>query len=75
MLVWDGYISSLRTRRVDEVLALLNLDHSTGDGKGRERALQGWTVRSGEELHTWPVGYLCWVIGVRDGDTGTGTEE
>lgn len=62
VLVVDGYVSSMRTRSAGEVLALLN----RGDGKGK--SLQGWKVRSGQEMHTWPVGYMNWVIGVRENE-------
>jgi hypothetical protein len=60
VLVVDGYVSSMRTRSAEEVLALLDRDGS------REKALQGWRIRSGQEMHTWPVGYTSWVIGVRE---------
>ena len=25
----------------------------------------GWTVKSGQEQHTWPTGYMTWVIGLK----------
>ena len=53
-------MSSMRTRSAEEVLALLDRDGS------REKALQGWRIRSGQEMHTWPVGYTSWVFGVRE---------
>lgn len=26
----------------------------------------GWTVKSGQEQHTFPTGYMTWVIGVKE---------
>lgn len=60
VLVVDGYVSSMRTRSAEEVLALLDRDGS------KEKALKGWKIKSGQEMHTWPVGYTNWVIGVRE---------
>jgi hypothetical protein len=38
VLVFDGYVSSLRTRTAEE---------------------------DGHEQHTWPTGYVTWVIGTK----------
>ena len=59
VLVGDGYVSSMRTRSPEEVLALLDREGS------KEKVLAGWKVRSGQDMHTWPVGYMNWIIGVR----------
>ncbi|KAI9844009.1 MAG: hypothetical protein M1837_005944 [Sclerophora amabilis] len=56
VLIFDGYISSLRTRSVDEVLGLL-------DGKAAQTA--GWKFTSGSEMHTWPIGHMIWIVGVK----------
>lgn len=56
MLVFDGIISSLRTRSAEEVEALMN--KSGADTRG-------WKVMSGRERHTWPTGYMTWVMGVK----------
>lgn len=58
VLVVDGYISSLRTRTPEEVLALWK--KANGDD------LEGWKIMSGRECHTWPIGYMSWVIGVKE---------
>ena len=53
VLVFDGYISSLRTRTPDEfrhLLATCGADTS------------GWEIQSGSDLHLWPCGYLNWII-------------
>lgn len=57
VLVFDGYISSLRTRSAEEVQALMKECGASCDG---------WTVRSGHEQHTWPTGYLTWIVAIKD---------
>ncbi|KAI3320336.1 hypothetical protein HD806DRAFT_242128 [Xylariaceae sp. AK1471] len=54
VLVFDGYISSLRTRTADEVEVLLRTcgADDTAD----------WVVRSGSETFLWPCGHLTWII-------------
>ncbi|KAI6714216.1 hypothetical protein JHW43_003253 [Diplocarpon mali] len=56
VLVFDGYVSSLRTRSADEVQALMKECGASCDG---------WTVKSGQAQHTFPTGYMTWVIGVK----------
>ncbi|KAH6679304.1 hypothetical protein B0J14DRAFT_294651 [Halenospora varia] len=56
VLVFDGYISSLRTRSAEEVQALMKECGASCDG---------WSVKSGHEQHTFPTGYMTWVIGVK----------
>ncbi|OAG41440.1 hypothetical protein AYO21_04382 [Fonsecaea monophora] len=53
--VWDGYISCLRTRTPEEVEALLH--RHVGSEK-----LVNWKFKSGQACHTWPIGYLNWII-------------
>ncbi|KAI0875818.1 hypothetical protein GGS24DRAFT_454032 [Hypoxylon argillaceum] len=54
VLVFDGIISSLRTRTADEVEVLLR---TCGAGDTTD-----WVVRSGSEIFLWPCGHLTWVI-------------
>ncbi|KAG4417301.1 hypothetical protein IFR04_009591 [Cadophora malorum] len=56
VLVFDGYVSSLRTRSAEEVQALMKECGASCDG---------WTVKNGQEQHTWPTGYMTWVIGIK----------
>ncbi|KAJ5051884.1 uncharacterized protein L3040_001647 [Drepanopeziza brunnea f. sp. 'multigermtubi'] len=56
VLVFDGYVSSLRTRSAEEVQALMKQCGASCDG---------WTVKNGQEQHTWPTGYMTWVIGIK----------
>jgi|SRR5271167_5093037 len=57
VLVFDGYVSSLRTRSAEEVQALMKECGASTDG---------WTIKSGQEQHTWPTGYMNYVIGVKE---------
>lgn len=54
-LVYDGYISSLRTRTPAEVERLMVR------ANGGKR-LEGWRLESGAECHTWPMGWMGWVV-------------
>ncbi|CZS92709.1 uncharacterized protein RAG0_03234 [Rhynchosporium agropyri] len=56
VLVFDGYVSALRTRSAEEVQALM---------KDCGASCDGWTVKSGKEQHTWPTGYMTWIIGTK----------
>lgn len=58
VLVFDGWMSSLRTRTPEEVEALLR---SCG-AEGGEEELRRWEVRSGREMFFWPTGNLNWII-------------
>ncbi|KAE8453223.1 hypothetical protein EG329_011290 [Mollisiaceae sp. DMI_Dod_QoI] len=57
VLVFDGFISSMRTRTSEEVQALM---------KECGASCNGWTVKSGQEQHTFPTGCMTWVIGVKE---------
>ena len=54
VLVFDGYISSLRTRTPDEVEVLLRTCGANGT--------DGWVMKSGDALHLWPFGYVNWIV-------------
>lgn len=64
----DGFVSCLRTRTFDEVVALVDevlgkpgSSHLKGTGVTVRR--RDWTFTSVRMLHTWPVGYLNAVVG------------
>ncbi|KAM7202529.1 hypothetical protein V8F33_002749 [Rhypophila sp. PSN 637] len=60
VLVFDGWMSALRTRTAEEVEVLLRTCGVEGqDVEG------SWEVRSGKEKFMWPVGELNWVVCVR----------
>lgn len=54
VVVFDGLVSSLRTRWGEEVERLM-----VGDR-------QGWKVDCGGAQHTWPCGDASWVLGTRE---------
>ncbi|KAI9827467.1 MAG: hypothetical protein M1832_004817 [Thelocarpon impressellum] len=54
VLILDGWVSCLRTRTAGEVKALL-------EGQG----VEGWAFGDGEETHTWPMGKLSYIVGVK----------
>jgi hypothetical protein len=56
VLVFDGWISGLRTRTPDEVEALLRTCGAD------EEELSKWELRSGRDCHLPPVADLNWVI-------------
>jgi hypothetical protein len=53
VLVFDGLISSLRTRTPEEVELLLRTCGADSED---------WVVESGQEQFLWPTGYLTWVV-------------
>ncbi|SPQ26796.1 3b288a8e-4285-4802-bdd6-8b3f1d7911ff [Thermothielavioides terrestris] len=61
VLVFDGWMSCLRTRTPDEVVALLR----TCGAEGGEAEIQKWEVKSGREEFMWPVGSVHWIICVK----------
>lgn len=69
VVVYDGVISSLRTRTPAEVLQLIKGGGSaagsdTKDGDGIE--WEKWCFSSGTETHTWPLGEMNWFVGVKE---------
>lgn len=76
IMSFDGFISSLRTRKFEEVMKLV--DEGKGGGgrplevspirrgpklnwKTAER--EGWTFSGGKEMHTFPLGYMNYFVG------------
>ena len=55
VVVFDGYVSSLRTRTGDEILAML-------EQKG---PVKGWDFWQGNEFHTFPIGEMSYFIGLK----------
>ncbi|KAI9699116.1 MAG: hypothetical protein M1836_003305 [Candelina mexicana] len=59
VITLDGYVSALRTRTPDEILALVRKS-----GVDTE----GWRFSSGEETHTWAIdGAMSWMAGMKEG--------
>ena len=79
IMSFDGAVSSLRTRTFQEVLALMDHEESGStakigavtvemedDGVAIEVARRGeWVFKSGRQMHTWPIGYMNWIVGYR----------
>lgn len=61
VLVFDGWMSALRTRTVEEVEALLR----TCGAEGGQEEIARWEVKSGKESFMWPVGRLNWIVCVK----------
>lgn len=57
VLVFDGVVSSLRTRREGEVLALI---------KGCGASMEGWRFETGSEVHTRTGGTMNYFIGIKE---------
>lgn len=53
ILVFDGLVSSLRTRTPAEVEALLQTCGAD---------TTGWELKSGRKRFLWPTGYMSWII-------------
>ncbi|KAG8531452.1 uncharacterized protein KY384_003081 [Bacidia gigantensis] len=60
VIVYDGLISCLRTRREEEIFALLKKASEHVDG-----GLEGWNFEAGEETHTWPIGTMSYFVGIK----------
>jgi len=83
LMGWDGIVSLLRTRTFDEIIQLADSamgwkGAKTGfgqflsvDGGNTLRVIKrdGWVFESGRRLHTYPLGYMHWVVGRRVRDT------
>lgn len=61
VLVFDGWMSCLRTRTPEEVEALLR----TCGAEGGQAEIAKWEVKSGSEPFMWPVGSVNWIICVK----------
>jgi len=53
--VYDGYISCIRTRTPEEVRDLMRKRVPSDE-------LERWSFKTGTVRHTWPIGFLNWII-------------
>lgn len=60
VLVWDGWMSSVRTRTVEEVEGMMAVAAAEEEGLGR-----GWEVRSGRVMHLPPFAEVNWIIAMK----------
>lgn len=58
VLVFDGWMSGLRTRTPAEVEAMLRARGGA--------AAEGWRVRSGRDKFIWPFGYMDWIVAYKE---------
>ena len=70
VVVFDGIVSSIRTRTGAEVKKIAErvLDEETrakGNRDGARIEKGEWNIMYGNEWHTWPIGVMGWVIGIR----------
>ncbi len=72
IVVFDGFISALRTRTFGEVLALVNRRWAVTweEGTNVAFAKEGWRFETGEQVHSWPVGYMNWIVGTKGATRG-----
>lgn len=62
VVVFDGVVSCLRTRRDGEVMALIR--EAVNSGKC---SLDGWRFETGTAMHTWPTGGMQYFVGIKEG--------
>lgn len=72
---WDGAVSCLRTRTFEEVVGLVAGREEGVVVRGEEEGMQwaevgGWVFEGGRKVHTWPLGYVNWVVAWRKGEAG-----
>jgi hypothetical protein len=78
IMAFDGIVSSLRTREFDEVMSLVDdalglstaasepLETINRSGQTVKTVQKGdWVFEGGRQMHTWPIGYLNWVVGYK----------
>jgi hypothetical protein len=78
IMTFDGLVSSLRTREFGEVMSLVDdvlggatADRSTIESIERDGQTVhvvrrgGWVFEGSSQMHTWPIGYLNWVVGYK----------
>lgn len=60
VIVFDGLVSCLRTRRKGEIMDLIR---RADGGKG---LVHGWRFEAGGEVHTWPTGTMQYFVGIKE---------
>ena len=62
VIVFDGFMSSLRIRTGEEAEAMVQ---SVIQEVGHEK-VGHWTVKWGSEWHTYPTGRMEWIVAMKD---------
>jgi hypothetical protein len=74
IVTFDGWVSCLRTRNFEEIIGLLDKEDSpteisnTVDKEGRvvqHCRRQNWIFEARNQVHTWPLGYMNWIVGYK----------
>jgi hypothetical protein len=77
VVTFDGWVSCLRTRSFEEVMKLMGKEtglteiSTVVDGQGRvvQRCKRkDWTFEARNQVHTWPLGYMNWIVGYKKSD-------
>lgn len=62
---FDGLVSCLRTRSFKEVMGLIGAKITGSNAKEKSAAKDDWVFRSAYEMHSWPVGYMNYIVGFK----------
>ena len=62
---YDGVASCLRTRNFREVMKLVAAKMQERKGEEKVATKGDWVFRSRYEMHSWPVGYMNWIVGYK----------
>ena len=57
VLVFDGWVSSMRTRSEWELMRMVQKLGNDADG---------WRFDGGREVHTWPTGHMTYFVGMKE---------
>ena len=66
VFVFDGLVSALRIRTFREIMALAGeVVPSATTQKVMGIRQRGWSFEYGDKVHTWPIGYINWIVGIK----------
>ena len=66
---FDGLVSSMRTRSFREVMNLIGAQILERTKDEKQAIKDDWIFKSRYEMHSWPVGYMNWIVGYRQRKT------
>lgn len=64
VLVWDGWMSSVRTRTVDEITEMM------ANCGAEQEVVKRWELRSGRVTHLPPFAEVNWIIATKSDEVG-----
>jgi hypothetical protein len=62
---FDGLVSCLRTRSFKEVMGLIGAKIAEKKSIEKSATKEDWIFKSAYELHSWPVGYMNYIVGYK----------